>query len=175
MYTGSVGETPVPIAPSSQTSSNTEHVSSVTPSLPTSSSPSSSQPPIALIVGSVVIGLVVVTLTLSVVVLLVKYHQLRFGKRDNPTYEGEREEGTQQSGVAYGITQGGDGVTENVAYGVGPNEFTCDTGADAGEEEGEKYDYITRNDVIITTAHNEAYGVTGDVSLTSNIAYGLVA
>ena len=76
------------------------------------------------------------------------------------------------SNQAYGITQGGDGVTENVAYGVGRNDFTCDTGADAGEEEGEKYDYVTRNDVIITAARNEAYGVTGDVSLT---AYGLVA
>ena len=76
------------------------------------------------------------------------------------------------SNQAYGITQGGDGVTENVAYGVGQNEFTCDTGADAGEEE--KYDYVTRNDVIITAARNEAYGVTGDVSLTSNDAYGLL-
>ena len=79
------------------------------------------------------------------------------------------------SNQAYGVTQGGYGVTENVAYGVGQNEFTCDTGADAGEEEGEKYDYVTRNDVIITAARNEAYGVTGDVSLTSNDAYGLVA
>ena len=79
------------------------------------------------------------------------------------------------SNQAYGITQGGDSVTENVAYGVGQNDFTCDTGADAGEEEGEKYDYVTRNDVIITAARNEAYGVTGDVSLTSNDAYGLVA
>ena len=79
------------------------------------------------------------------------------------------------SNQAYGVTQGGDGVTENVAYGVGQNDFTCDTGADAGEEEGEKYDYVTRNDVIITAARNEAYGVTGDVSLTSNNAYGLVA
>ena len=51
------------------------------------------------------------------------------------------------SNQAYGITQGGDSVTENVAYGVGQNDFTCDTGADAGEE-GEKYDYVTRNDVI---------------------------
>ena len=76
------------------------------------------------------------------------------------------------SNQAYGVTQGGDSVTE--AYGVGRNDFTCDTGADAGEE-GEKYDYVTRNDVIITAAHNEAYGVTGDVSLTSNDAYGLVA
>ena len=67
------------------------------------------------------------------------------------------------SNQAYGVTQG-DSVTENVAYGVGQNEFTCDTGADAGEEEGEKYDYITRNDVIITAARNEAYGVTGDVA-----------
>ena len=73
------------------------------------------------------------------------------------------------SNQAYGVTQGGDGVTENVAYGVGQNDFTCDTGAD----EGEKYDYVTRNDVIITAARNEAYGVTGDVSLTSNDAYGL--
>ena len=79
------------------------------------------------------------------------------------------------SNQAYGVTQGGYGVTENVAYGVGQNEFTCDTGADAGEEEGEKYDYVTRNDVIITAARNDAYGVTGDVSLTSNDAYGLVA
>ena len=79
------------------------------------------------------------------------------------------------SNQAYGVTQGGYGVTENVAYGVGQNEFTCDTGADAGEEEGEKYDYVTRDDVIITAARNEAYGVTGDVSLTSNSAYGLVA
>ena len=79
------------------------------------------------------------------------------------------------SNQAYGVTQGGDGVTENVAYGVGQNDFTCDTGADAGEEEGVKYDYVTRNDVIITAARNEAYGVTGDVSLTSNDAYGLVA
>ena len=79
------------------------------------------------------------------------------------------------SNQAYGVTQGGYGVTENVAYGVGQNEFTCDTGADAGEEEAEKYDYVTRNDVIITAAHNDAYGVTGDVSLTSNDAYGLVA
>ena len=78
------------------------------------------------------------------------------------------------SNQAYGVTQGGDGVTENVAYGVGRNDFTRDTGADAGEE-GEKYDYVTRNDVIITAARNEAYGVTGDVSLTSNDAYGLVA
>ena len=77
------------------------------------------------------------------------------------------------SNQAYGVTQGGDGVTENVAYGVGRNDFTCDTGADAGE--GEKYDYVTMNDVIITAARNEAYGVTGDVSLTSNDAYGLVA
>ena len=76
------------------------------------------------------------------------------------------------SNQAYGVTQGGDGVTENVAYGVGQNDFTCDTGADAGEEEGEKYDYVTRDDVIVTAARNEAYGVTGDVSLTS---YGLVA
>ena len=76
------------------------------------------------------------------------------------------------SNQAYGVTQGGYGVTENVAYGVGQNEFTCDTGADAG---GEKYDYVTRDDVIITAARNEAYGVTGDVSLTSNNAYGLVA
>ena len=75
------------------------------------------------------------------------------------------------SNQAYGVTQGGDGVTENVAYGVGQNEFTRDT---AGEE-GEKYEYVTRNDVIITAARNEAYGVTGDVSLTSNDAYGLVA
>ena len=75
------------------------------------------------------------------------------------------------SNQAYGVTQGGDGVTENVAYGVGQNDFTCDTGADAGEE-GEKYDYVTRNNVIITAARNEAYGVTGDVSLTSNDAYG---
>ena len=75
------------------------------------------------------------------------------------------------SNQAYGVTQGGDSVTENVAYGVGQNEFTRDT---AGEE-GEKYDYVTRNDVIITAARNEAYGVTGDVSLTSNDAYGLVA
>ena len=58
---------------------------------------------------------------------------------------------------------------------MGQNDFTCDTGADAGEEEGEKYDYVTRDDVIITAARNEAYGVTGDVSLTSNDAYGLVA
>ena len=56
------------------------------------------------------------------------------------------------SNQAYGVTQGGYGVTENVAYGVGQNEFTCDTEADAGEEEGEKYDYVTRNDVIITAA-----------------------
>ena len=76
------------------------------------------------------------------------------------------------SNQAYGVTQGGDGVTENVAYGVGQNDFTCDTGADAGEE-GEKYDYVTRNDVIITAARNEAYGVTGDVSLTRNEAYGV--
>ena len=79
------------------------------------------------------------------------------------------------SNQAYGVTQGVDGVTENVVYGVGRNDFTCDTGADAGEEEGEKYYYVTRNDVIITAARNEAYGVTGDVSLTSNDAYGLVA
>ena len=78
------------------------------------------------------------------------------------------------SNQAYGVTQGGDGVTENVAYGVGQNEFTCDSGADAGEE-GEKYDYVTRDDVIITAVRNEAYGVTGDVSLASNDAYGLVA
>ena len=48
-------------------------------------------------------------------------------------------------------------------------------GGEIGEEgeEGEKYyDYVTRND---TAARNEAYGVTGDVSLTSNNAYGLVA
>ena len=51
------------------------------------------------------------------------------------------------SNQAYGVTQGGDSVTENVAYGVGQNDFTCDTGADA-----EKYDYVTRNDVIITAA-----------------------
>ena len=72
------------------------------------------------------------------------------------------------SNQAYGVTQGGDGVTENVAYGVGQNDFTCDTGAG-----GEKYDYVTRNDVIITAARNEAYGVTGDVSLTRNEAYGV--
>ena len=28
------------------------------------------------------------------------------------------------SNQAYGVTQGGDGVTENVAYGVGQNDFT---------------------------------------------------
>ena len=73
----------------------------------------------------------------------------------------EQEEAEGEGGGGGGIGEEGDGEEKGEETGEG--------------EGGEEYDYITRNDVIITTARNEAYGVTGDVSLTSNIAYGLVA
>ena len=56
---------------------------------------------------------------------------------------------------AYGVTLRED-TTENVAYGVGQNEVevkdneaytTTDTGGGASmEEDGEDYDYVTRNE-----------------------------
>lgn len=57
----------------------------------------------------------------------------------------------------------GEGMTENVAYGVGQNELELSAnvaytatasggGASEGEHE-EKYAYITRNDVIVTATH----------------------
>ena len=84
-----------PISPSHTSFSNDQITSTVSTdsTLPPNTSSSSSQPPIALIIGTVVVGLVLMSLTLSVLVLLIKYHRLRFGKRaphlDNPTYEGE--------------------------------------------------------------------------------------
>ena len=92
--TGSVAV--FPVGPS-RTSSSTQPNTSTAPTLstlPPNTSPSSRQPPIPLIIGAVIIGLVVLTLLLLVPVLLLKYHQLRLGKRgthlDNPKYEGER-------------------------------------------------------------------------------------
>ena len=64
------------------------------------------------------------------------------------------------SNEAYGVTLRED-MTENVAYGVCQNEVEMEdneaytataTGGGAGlEEDGEKYDYVTRN---------EAYGIS---------------
>ena len=89
-------------------------------------------------------------------------------------------------------------TSENVAYGaaVAQNELelsanlaytgrlevknskaytATSTGGGVRVVDEEKYDYITGNDVIVTTTTaNEAYGMSGDVSVSPNQAYGLL-
>ena len=107
------------------------------------------------------------------------------------------------SNVAYTTTSGGlsmnkwtpaqEHTSENVAYGaaVAHNELELSanlayTGrlevknneaytATGGGVRVVEYDYITGNDVIVTTTTaNEAYGMSGDVSVSPNQAYGLL-
>ena len=112
---------------------------------------------------------------------------------------------TTASNVAYTTTSGGlsmnkwtpaqEHTSENVAYGaaVAQNELelsanlaytevknneaytATSTGGGVRVVDEEKYDYITGNDVIVTTTTaNEAYGMSGDVSVSPNQAYGLL-
>lgn len=76
------------------------------------SNPAREQPPVAIIIGVVIVCLVIITLIPLVVVLLVKYRQLRFGNRtthlDNPTYQGEermrgRVEDKESCSLAYNV------------------------------------------------------------------------
>ena len=80
--------------------------------------------------------------------------------------------------VAYGVGQNEVELGGNVAYGVGQNEVevkdneaytTTATGGGAGMgEDGNKYDYVTRMDVIV----NETYEMSRDVSVSTNEAWG---
>ena len=85
--------------------------------------------------------------------------------------------------VAYGaaVAQNELELSANLAYTgrleVKNNEaYTAtSTGGGARVVDEEKYDYITGNDVIVTTTTaNEAYGMSGDVSVSPNQAYGLL-
>ena len=82
--------------------------------------------------------------------------------------------------VAYGaaVAQNELELSANLAYTeVKNNEAYTGTSTRGGVRvvDEEKYDYITGNDVIVTTTTaNEAYGMYGDVSVSTNQAYGLL-
>ena len=74
-------------------------------------------------------------------------------------------------------------LTDNVAYGMSEKEvklsanaaYTATTCGSTGfKDEAETYDYVTTDDISITTYPNNAYVKTDDVPVSSNQAYGLV-
>ena len=86
-----------PTAVISRTSGSTHQPATTSTNVPALSPPtedsSSTQPPFVLIIGSLVTALVLLILLVLGLLLVLRYRQLRFGKRriqlENPTYQGE--------------------------------------------------------------------------------------
>ena len=70
-------------------------------------------------------------------------------------------------------------VTDNVAYGVSEKEMELSTNAAYNatldsirlRDKADTYDYVATADLSIITAPNEAYVMTGDISVSTNQAY----